>query len=101
LGIKNIISPSYVIYYEYQIHLKGEIFYNKLLHIDLYNINEPEEFKYLYLENYLNKKNILCFEWGEKAGEILPILKEKGRIIYIRMKYIDRKRRELQVNFQY
>ncbi len=100
LGIKNIISPTYVIYYEYEIiHPKGGNFKYKLIHIDLYNIHDSEEFKHLGLEKYLKKGNILCFEWGEKAGEIMNELKNKGKVVYIKMKYINEKRREIKINY--
>ena len=85
LGIKNIISPTYVIYYEY------ENFY----HFDLYNIENNDEFKHLGLEKFLIPGNILCFEWGEKAGEIIDLLKSKGEIVYVKMRYVDEKRREI------
>lgn len=106
LGIEKIISPTYVVYYEYSVpthspkgdySLQGVFFKNKLVHIDLYNIQDPEEFQHLGLEKYLNKGNLLCFEWGEKAGEIINLLKKKGKIIYIRMRYVDERQREIIV----
>lgn len=96
LGIRNIISPTYTVYYEYVL-IKRLI--ETFVHIDLYNIQDKEEFKYLGLEKYLKKRNLLCFEWGEKAGEILNLLKKKGKIVYVMMKYINEKNREIQVNF--
>jgi len=54
LGINNIISPTFVIYYEYGIkisNIKYQI--SKMIHIDLYNIENKEEFKHLGLEKYL------------------------------------------------
>ncbi|EKE14906.1 MAG: hypothetical protein ACD_12C00246G0009 [uncultured bacterium] len=85
LGIKNIISPTYVIYYEYK----------NFYHFDLYQIEEKSEFKHLGLEKFLKHGNILCFEWGEKAGEIINILKEKGNVVYVRMNYVSEKEREI------
>ena len=101
LRIDNIISPTFVIYYEYLVpaHPEGVFFKNKLIHIDLYNIKESQEFKYLGIEKYLKPKNILCFEWGEKAGEIMELLKQKGEIVYVKIKYITEKEREIQVNY--
>src|SRR3989344_3276852 len=94
LGINNIISPSFVIYYEYAL-------INRLIkafvHVDLYNIEDREEFKHLGLEKYLKPGNILCIEWGEKAGEIIDLLKRRGKAIYIRMDYKSEKEREIIV----
>lgn len=87
LGINNIISPTFVIYYEYK------YFY----HFDLYNIESNDEFKHLGLEKFLKPGNILCFEWGEKAGEIIELLKEKSNMVYIKMEYIDEKTRKIEV----
>jgi len=94
-GINNIISPTYVIYYEYEIKKS-----KKLIHIDLYNIEDRQEFKHLGLEKYLLPGNILCFEWGEKVGEIINILKAKGQLVYVKMSYLDEKTREIIVNKQ-
>ncbi len=85
LGINNIISPTFVIYYEY----------GNFYHFDLYRIEEKEEFKHLGIEKLLIPGNILCFEWGEKAGEIIELLKSKGKVIYIKMKYISEREREI------
>jgi L-threonylcarbamoyladenylate synthase len=87
LRIKNIISPTFVIYYEY-----GHFY-----HFDLYQIEDKEEFKYLGIEKLLIPENILCFEWGEKAGEIFELLKKKGKIVYVKIKYINEKKREIIV----
>ena len=93
-GINNIISPTYVIYYEYEIKKS-----KKMIHIDLYNIEDRQEFKHLGLEKYLFPGNILCFEWGEKVGEIINILKGKGQLVYVKMKYVGEKKREITVNY--
>ncbi len=87
LGISNIISPSYVIFYEY----------GNFYHFDLYNIQDPAEFKYLGIEKMLKPGNTLAFEWGEKSGEIIELLKKKSNVIYITMKYINEKEREITV----
>jgi len=87
LGIKNIVSPTFVIYYEY----------GNFYHFDLYQIEEKEEFKHLRIEKLLKPGNILAFEWGEKAGEIINLLKSKGKIIYVKMKYVNEKKREIKI----
>ncbi len=90
LGINNIVSPTFVIYYEY-----GNFF-----HFDLYQIEDKKEFKYLGIDKLLRPGNILCFEWGEKAGEIYDLLKRKAKIIYVKMEYINGKVRKILVNIE-
>ena len=87
LGINNIISPTFVIYYEY----------GNFYHFDLYQIEDKSEFKNLGIEKLLKSGNILCFEWGEKAGEIIELLKSKGEIVYVKMNYINEKEREITI----
>lgn len=92
-GIRNIISPTFVVYYEYD--MKD----NKFVHLDLYNIQEREEFSHLGIEKLLKPGNILAFEWGEKAGEIYELLKNKGKIIYVKIRYLNEREREIIVNY--
>ncbi len=93
-SIKNIVSPTFVVYYEYDIN---NPVLRKFIHFDLYNIQEKEEFKYLGIENYLKRGNILFFEWGEKVGEIYPLLQKKGKIVHIKIEYIDETSRRIRV----
>ncbi|MDO8609483.1 MAG: L-threonylcarbamoyladenylate synthase [bacterium] len=92
LGINKIVSPTYVIYYEYDSTL---ITVKKLYHFDLYNIEEKNEFKYLGFEKLLNPHVVMCIEWGEKAGEMYEKLKKKSFIVHINMKYISEIKREI------
>lgn len=90
-----IISPTFVVYYEYP--LKESAFGN-LVHIDLYNVKDAEEFTNLGIEKYLEHPNILGIEWGEKSGEIIENLQKKATLIYICIKYVDETTREIEVS---
>lgn len=92
LGLDNIISPSYVISYEYKTNNK---IYPTFVHFDLYHIQDKDEFLHLGIENYLKPGNILVFEWGEKAGEIINLLKNKAIIVYVKMEYLNQKKRQI------
>ncbi len=93
LKINNIVSPSFVIFYEYKINsLKLDYLY----HFDLFQIEDEKELSHLGIDNYLKPKNILCFEWGEKTKTIIELLKKKGEIIYIKMTYLDEKKRRIK-----
>lgn len=94
LGVNNIISPSFVIYYEYNLTNAS---FKKLIHFDLYNIQDQEELKYLGIDRYLKKGNLLCFEWGEKIGHFFNSLKKIATIIYIKMEYITEQKRKITI----
>lgn len=83
-GLHDIISPTFVVYYEYGIRKNP---WKKFIHFDLYNIQEDEEFVHLGIKQYVEKGNILCFEWGEKAGKIYDELKKKGEIVRVKIAY--------------
>lgn len=95
-GVKNIISPTYVVMYEYPV---AHGYLKKLIHFDLYTITSAQEYKYLGINNLLKKENLLCFEWGEKAGDILPLLRKVSRIITIQMEHINKSKRKITIKF--
>ncbi len=88
LGIEDIISPTFVIYYQY----------GNFYHFDLYQIEEGREFDHLGVDEMLRAGNILALEWGEKSGAIYNKLKSKAKIIFIKMSYVNQKEREIIVN---
>ena len=87
LGITNIISPTYVIYYEY----------GNFYHFDLYQIEDSQEYQHLGINKILKPGKILCFEWGEKAGEIIHMLADKAHTVYINIKYLNETERNILV----
>lgn len=98
LGIKNIISPTYVIYYEYPALLVQNN-RAKFIHVDLYNVSDKEEFKHLGLDKYFKAGNIMCIEWGDKAGEIIDELKEKAKLVYVSIEHKNETERSITINF--
>ncbi len=94
LSVDNIVSPTFVIYYEYEVRKENV---TKLIHADLFHIEEEEEFSHLGLENYLNKNTVLCIEWGEKSGTLFTALKKKAKVIYIEMEYESENKRILTI----
>ncbi len=99
-GIKNIISPTYVVYYEYDIKSFGfaQDDFVEFIHADLYNIQEEKEFDYLGLEKYFEEKNLICFEWGERMGKMYERLKTKGTVVYVKMKYLIENKRSIEIS---
>ncbi len=95
LKLDDVVSPTYVVYYEYPVVSKDV---NMFLHVDLYNIEEKSEFKYLGLEDYFKKNTMICIEWGNRIGPLLEFMKKTALIIMINLSYDSEKCRTLVVN---
>lgn len=84
LGAVDIVSPTYVVYYEYPVK-KGDM--KMFLHADLYNIEESEEFSHLGIEDYLTQGTVICVEWGNRIGPLFEKIKEKSKVVVVEMSY--------------
>ena len=90
LGIKeNLTSPTYNIFFEYP--LKN----NKVLyHFDLYRVDK-KNIESLYLEEYLNNENALCFiEWAEKIDRLLLKVENVKKISFTNL---TKNKRKIQI----
>ena len=94
LGVEEIVSPAFVVYYEYPIEKDG---YNYLYHFDLYRITEPEEFENLGIEDVLQPGNVVAIEWSEKSGPIAELLRERGSIVEVDIKHLEGDSREITI----
>jgi tRNA threonylcarbamoyladenosine biosynthesis protein TsaE len=66
LGIDEAVtSPSFTLISEY----RGSL---PLYHMDLYRIDNLEEFELLGAEELMYGEGITVIEWGEKAEELMP-----------------------------
>lgn len=103
LGISDIISPTYVIYYEYEImkhetrNTKQKIKKNTFIHVDLYNIQDPEEFEQLGLETFLDPGTIMVIEWGEKLGALYEKFKSKADVVRVKIDHVGETQRHIKV----
>jgi len=95
LGIENIISPTYVVYYEYPSQ-KDPI--RIFLHADLYNIEDSEEFEHLGLESYLKKNTMICIEWGNRIGPLFEKIKKITHVVLIKIDYVSERKRTITVS---
>jgi len=71
LGIGKIItSPTFVLEKNYELPGKKHL---RLIHIDAYRIENPEELIGLGFKNLIrDPKNIVLVEWADKVSQILP-----------------------------
>lgn len=59
-------SPSYGLLETYQVG--GQ----KVLHLDLYRIEDPEELEYLALRDLFDEQSVLLVEWPDRGEHFLP-----------------------------
>lgn len=71
-GVKETVqSPTFVIMKSF--NLSTHPFFNKLIHIDAYRLEDPSEMLKLgWQEMISDPKNLICIEWPEKIENILP-----------------------------
>lgn len=79
LGITETVqSPTYVLMKSYPFEGDRTSFgrprrYSRLIHIDAYRLESPDEFSALWPEEFLNDARALVLvEWPEKLGDRLP-----------------------------
>lgn len=104
-GIDHIVSPTFVIYYEYDVKIgdmingkdNPRVVPTKFYHFDLYNIIDKDEFRHLKIDALLSAKKIVCIEWGEKTFPIFDTLKQKGYIVRIKINYQTERERTINI----
>lgn len=77
LGVDEVVqSPTYVLMKGYPLELSGASAnkkFTKLVHIDAYRLESPEEFDALRPEEFLNDpQTLVVVEWPDKLGTKLP-----------------------------
>lgn len=96
LQIRKIVSPTFVIYYEY---LVTDKLVKKFYHFDLYRLSEDDELARLEMRNFFKKGNLICIEWGEKVAVMINQLKKEVFLIDVEMKYLDKGKRRVLISY--
>jgi tRNA threonylcarbamoyladenosine biosynthesis protein TsaE len=67
LGVppEEVASPSFALVYEYE----GRV---KLVHVDLYRLPTLTPELFPDLEDYLAGPQVVCVEWADRLGELVP-----------------------------
>ena len=79
LGIKDeVISPTYTIEEEYE---------KKLIHIDTWRMEDPDEFRDLNFQKRIDDKSIVVIEWADKITKEIRKHLEDAIIIWVKIKY--------------
>lgn len=61
---EDVSSPTFTLIHEY-----GE---GRVLHIDLYRLDRPEEVATLGLDEIFEREAVVLIEWGERFLELMP-----------------------------
>lgn len=96
LGINNIVSPTYVVCYEYPTTDKH---FKLFHHCDFYNIKEGDELNFLGIDQMLKPNTLVAIEWGEKSGPIFDLLTSKASVAIISMSYISQDSRKIDITY--
>lgn len=68
LGVKDrVVSPTYVLYYEYKAHHKE---FTHFHHLDLYRAQTNEDIELLGIPSMCKKGHCVVIEWGERIGAL-------------------------------
>lgn len=71
LGVQEpMTSPTFTFIIEYQANAEGSPV--RLVHMDLYRLNHPEEAEVIGVGEYFQDDSICLIEWPEVAEDILP-----------------------------
>lgn len=90
LGIKDSVqSPTFVLERIYEIENHPQ--FRKLIHIDSYRMDHPDELRDLgWSELIADAKNLVCIEWAERVEDLLP---PETRKVYCA--FIDENKRDI------
>ncbi len=96
LGITNIVSPTYVVCYEYP---TTDEHFKLFHHCDFYNIKEGDELNFLGIDQMLKPNTLVAIEWGEKSGPIFDMLTQKAQVVVVSMSYVTQDCRKIDINY--
>jgi L-threonylcarbamoyladenylate synthase len=102
LGVKEkIVSPTYMIYNEYEIVESGKLEVEsrtrKFLHMDLYKITSEKDLEEIKFLSLFSEDTVSCIEWPEQMGEnYLKKLREKTNVVSVNFEYVDEETREIK-----
>lgn len=74
LGIEEeVTSPTFVIMKLYPLEKAADVPYALLAHIDAYRIEAEDEMRVLRFDDLLAQRDaLICIEWAEKIGTLIP-----------------------------
>jgi tRNA threonylcarbamoyladenosine biosynthesis protein TsaE len=88
LGVRdNITSPTFTLMNEYV--TEGL----KILHLDLYRVEDPAEIEYLGLRDLFDENTVMLIEWPERGSGFLPDASKR-----VLIEYVDAGQRKVEIS---
>lgn len=98
LGISTIVrSPSYTLVAEYKFK-KGQAL-GKLIHVDLWRVDDEDEFRQLGAVDQMRPGNIIAIEWAEKIKEYLQQLHRAKRAVVVQVKFFHHRKDQRRIEW--
>jgi L-threonylcarbamoyladenylate synthase len=95
LGISRVVSPTYVIYYEYRSKKLPAL---KFHHFDLYRLENDTELSVFNIPTLLKPNNFLVFEWGTRLGSLGTLLKSSNyQTVLVKLTDLGPEKRQFEV----
>ena len=80
MSIKDeVISPTFTLEAEYDL--------GRLIHIDAWRIEDPEELLEIGFGKRIKEKKIIVIEWADQAREVIDKIKDNVKIVRVVFKY--------------
>jgi len=93
--IRRIVSPTYVIYYEYRTNKHPKLRFH---HFDLYRLESDNDLSVFSIPALLKPQNLLVFEWGEHLGSLSSQLKSSNyQTILVKLSDLGGDKRQFEV----
>ena len=91
---QRIVSPTFVIYNEYEIKKEG---LKKFVHFDLYRLEDKYEYEEIKFLDQFDKGVVACVEWPENMGkEYLEKLSKIAVVGVVKFEYLDENTRKIE-----
>lgn len=97
LGVKKIISPSFIVNCEYDV-INNKV--KKLFHFDFYNLKE-NEYSLIGLDEALIPANVVVIEWPENNKKIIEKISKSAKVIEIKFEHINENTRKLLIDYNH
>ncbi|KXK08993.1 MAG: Threonylcarbamoyl-AMP synthase [Microgenomates bacterium OLB22] len=96
LGLDDVISPTFAIYYEYDVPETQSII-KKLYHFDLFRIEDAEEYSELEINSLLTPGSLIAVEWAQKSHDFIKHTSVNCTVLLVHMERLGDTTRRIEI----